>query len=97
MLRIEYKPFGLGFPDFADIFVRRQATQCFESPPIVVGVDEIAKVSCKLDMAIIAMMTAQRRPSSPFDGHRLVAWLPVPHAERAAVASVLLNQTIGTG
>lgn len=53
MVRIECKPFRLGCPDFADIFVWGQATEGLEAAAEVVGVDEVAEMGSQLGMAVV--------------------------------------------
>ncbi len=42
MVRIACESFGLGCPDFADVFEGGEALEGLETPAIVVGVDEVA-------------------------------------------------------
>jgi hypothetical protein len=55
MVRVDCKPFGLGCPVFADIFVGGQAAQRFEPPSIIVGIDEDVEMGCQLGMAVIVI------------------------------------------
>jgi hypothetical protein len=55
MVRIEYKLLRFGCPDFADVFVGRQASQRFKPTTIVVGIDEVVEMGCQLGMAIIVI------------------------------------------
>ena len=55
MVRVDCKPFGLGCPDFADVFVGCQAAQGFEPTGIIVGLDEVAEMGCQLCMAVIVI------------------------------------------
>ena len=38
---IEFESFGFGCPDFADVFVRGEAFEGFQSPPKIIGADEV--------------------------------------------------------
>ena len=47
--RVKFESFWLGSPAFADVFVRREAFQGIQPPSVVVGVDEVGKVSFELE------------------------------------------------
>src|SRR5262249_7474985 len=51
--RIEFESFWLGSPAFADVFVRRESLQGLQPPSVVVGVDEVGKVSFELIVSIV--------------------------------------------
>jgi hypothetical protein len=51
--RIQFESFLLESPAFADVFVRREAFQSFQPPSVVVGVDEVGKVSFELIVSIV--------------------------------------------
>jgi hypothetical protein len=51
--RIKFESFWLGSPAFADVFVRREAFQGLQPPSVVVGVDEVGKVSFELIVSIV--------------------------------------------
>jgi len=51
--RIEFESVWLGSPAFADVSVRREAFQSFESPSVVVGVDEVGEVCFELIVSIV--------------------------------------------
>ena len=51
--RIESESFWLGSPAFADVVVRREALQGLQPPGVVVGVDEVGKVSFELIVSIV--------------------------------------------
>ena len=50
MDRIEIESIGFLCPAFADELVWRQSLECLQSPPVIVGVDEVVKVSFQLLM-----------------------------------------------
>lgn len=50
---IEFESFGLFCPDFADVFVRRETFESFETSAVVVGVDEVCEVALELTVAVI--------------------------------------------
>jgi len=52
MVRVKCKPFGIGCPDFADVFVAGEATQGFEAAAVIVGIGEVVEVRNQLGMAI---------------------------------------------
>ena len=45
----------LRYSDFADIFVRYEATACLEPARLVVGINKIAEMRLRLDMAFVVM------------------------------------------
>ena len=53
MVRIEYKPFRLICPDFADIFVGREAAQCLEPSGEVIGCQEVREVRSQLIVGFV--------------------------------------------
>jgi hypothetical protein len=67
--RIEFESFWLGGPAFADIFVRREASQSFEPPSVVVGVDEVGEEFPPIKTPDIPQ-TASKVSQSPF-------WMPI--------------------
>ena len=50
---IEYESFWLFCPHFANVFIRRKATQCFQSPGIVVSIDEVCEMNSELIMIVV--------------------------------------------
>lgn len=52
---IEFESFWLFCPDFADVFVRREAIEGLEPPRIIIGVDEVDQVGLELLMAVIVI------------------------------------------
>ena len=42
-------------PDFADVFVRGQATECLETACIIVGIKEVAEMAAKLIVTIVVI------------------------------------------
>ena len=46
---------GLGCPNFADVFVSREANECLETARVVVGIEEIAEVRAEVVMAIVVI------------------------------------------
>lgn len=59
MERVESETFGLGCPDFADVFVGRQPLEGLEPFGEIVGCDEVAEMGLELIMAFVVI---------PFDG-----------------------------
>jgi hypothetical protein len=53
--RIENESFWLRSPAFADVFVGSEALQCFEPPPVIVGVDEVGEVALELVVTVIVI------------------------------------------
>jgi hypothetical protein len=70
MVRVNYKPFRLICPDFADILVGFEAAQGLEASTKVVCANEVVEVGRQLGMAVI-MIAFYRclldRPVHPFD------------------------------
>lgn len=53
--RVEFESFWLGSPAFANVFVGCEAIQGLQPPSIVVGVDEVGKVSFELIVSIVVI------------------------------------------
>jgi hypothetical protein len=53
--RIEDELIWLRSPDFADVFVRYEATACLETACIIVGFKEVAEMVAKLIVTIVVM------------------------------------------
>jgi hypothetical protein len=51
--RVEFESFWLGSPAFADVFVGCEALQGLQPPSVVVGGDEVGKVSFELIVSIV--------------------------------------------
>jgi hypothetical protein len=51
--RVEFESFWLGSPAFADVFVWCEALQGLQPPSVVVGGDEVGKVSFELVVSIV--------------------------------------------
>ena len=52
---IEFESFWLFCPDFADVFVGREAIEGFEPSSVVVSVDEVRQMGFELLMAVIVV------------------------------------------
>lgn len=53
MERIEAEPFWLRSPDFADVFVRCEASKCLQPAAEIIGVDKVAQVPAKLIVVVV--------------------------------------------
>ena len=53
MVWIEGESFRLDCPDFADVFEGGEVLEGFETPAVVVGVDEVVEVRLELPVAIV--------------------------------------------
>lgn len=61
MGRIECESFGLDCPDFAEVFVGGEPLEGFETPAIIVSVDEVVEVGLELRM-VQKKAAGQREP-----------------------------------
>ena len=55
MDRIYDESIWLGCPDFADVLVRHEVTECLETVRVVVGIEEIAEMRAEVVMAIVVI------------------------------------------
>jgi len=53
MDRIDFESFWLGCPGFADVFVRRETSQCFEATAKIVCADKVVEVRFELLMVVV--------------------------------------------
>lgn len=53
MERIEAEPFWLRRPDFADVFVRCEASKCLQPAAEIVGVDKVVQVPAELIVVVV--------------------------------------------
>jgi hypothetical protein len=72
---IESEPFGFGCPDFADVFVRREAAEGLQAPAEIVSADEVCEVGIELLLAVVVIALN----GSFLDGQVLDAVLPASH------------------
>ena len=52
---IESESLWIVCPDFADVFVGREAFEGFETPAVVIGVDEVREVALELPGAVVVI------------------------------------------
>ena len=67
---IKGKSVWLGCPHFADVFEGREAFEHLQSPPIIVGVDEVVEVCGELGVAVVMVALDHGfldRPVHPLD------------------------------
>jgi hypothetical protein len=69
---IKVESFWLVCPDFADVFVGREASECLQPTRKVVCCEEISEMGAQLVMAIVV---------EPFDGGVLKAFRVNPESE----------------
>ena len=55
MDRIESESVRVVCPDFADVFVGREAFEGLEPPAVVVGIDEVGEVALGLPVAVVVI------------------------------------------
>jgi len=60
MDRIDVESIGFICPALADEFVWRQSLECFQPPPVIVGIDKVVKVLFQVFM-IVVMIPFDRR------------------------------------
>jgi len=62
MERIEAEPFWLRNPDFADLFVRCEASKCLQPAAEIVDIDKLAQVPAKLILVVVVEVFYRRIP-----------------------------------